>query len=86
MFKRKTISEINDKAVEIILKENERLKRENLRLQESLDELSDYKTEYKKLIEQVSDLKKQYCDKLSEFDLITRTYQDELDKIVVGKQ
>ena len=85
MFKRKTISEINDKAVEIILKENERLKRENLRLQESLKELSDYKTEYKKLIEQVSDLKKQYCDKLSEFDLITRTYQDELDKIVIEK-
>lgn len=79
MFKRKNI---NKETLEILLKENKRLKQENYRLQESLDELERYKKEYENLIEILHHVKKEYMQKIKDFDEIEKEYKKELDKII----
>lgn len=79
MFKHKNI---NKETIEILLKENKKLKRENYRLQESLDELARYKEEYENLIKTLHSVKKEYIQKVKDFNEIEKEYKKELDKII----
>lgn len=79
MFSRKNVDK---ETIEVLSKENKRLRRENYRLQESLNELDRYKTEYKNLIEKLNEVKSDYIKKVKEFDDIEKDYKKELDKIV----
>lgn len=79
MFFRKNIDK---ETIEILSKENKRLRRENYRLQESLNELDKYKTEYKKLIKKLNNVKSDYVKKIKEFDDIEKEYGKKLDEIV----
>lgn len=72
-------------TINILLQENKRLKRENRRLHESLDELQKYKEEYRNLIAEVNQIKKWYQDKGKDFDNIYKEYQDERDKLLEKK-
>ena len=47
-------------TVNILLRENKKLKRDNQRLRESLDELERYKKEYRELIGRLSDVEGVY--------------------------
>lgn len=79
MFKHKNM---NKETIEILLKENKKLKRENYRLQESLDTLERYKKEYENLIETLHHVKKEYIQKVKDFNEIEKEYKKELDKII----
>ena len=61
--------------------ENRRLKRENQRLNESLDELQRYKDEYKKLIAELNQIKQIYADKLAAFQSLLENYNKEWQRI-----
>lgn len=81
MFSKKLNEKINNEALNFVIKENKRLKRENQRLRESLDNISHLKNEYKKLIEQVHGMKNEYANKLKEFDILKIEYMKKLDEI-----
>lgn len=69
-------------TLKIIIDENKRLKRENQRLHESLNELQRYKDEYKDLIEKVGELKNEYMSKLEAFSTIENNYKKELERLI----
>lgn len=72
---------IDKETIEILSKENKRLRREIYRLQESLNDLDKYKTEYRDLIEKLNDIKNDYIKKIKQFEDIEKEYKKELDKI-----
>ena len=82
MFLRKNIDK---ETIEILSKENKRLRRENYRLRESLNELDKYKTEYKKLIKKLNCVKSDYVKKIKAFDDIEKEYCKKLNEIVNNK-
>lgn len=77
---------LNKKAdkeiLKILLQENKRLKMENQRLNESIDELQRYKDEYKSLISELNQVKECYVKKMGEFDKIGKEYRTELDRLM----
>ena len=77
---------VDKETINILLQENKRLKRENQRLHESLDELQQYKDEYRSLIEELKQAKGMYADKLKTFDKIEKEYRKELDRIAGEKK
>lgn len=77
-----THKNINKQTIEILLKENKKLKKENCRLHESLDTLERYKKEYENLIESLHRVKKEYIQKVKDFNEIENIYKKELDKII----
>jgi len=84
LFSRKS-KEINEEAIDIVLKENKRLKRENQNLRNELEEVSKLKNGYKELIDQVHKMKIEYANKLDEFDKLKTQYEKELEKITNRK-
>ena len=81
MFKSKS-EKLNEKAMELVLKENARLKRENERLRSFLDETKEDRETYKKLIKQLDSLKEKYIQGISEFEIIQEGYKKQLLDIV----
>lgn len=51
---------LEKESVKVLLQENKRLKRENHRLNSSLEELERYKKEYKSMIDKIKGIKKTY--------------------------
>lgn len=70
-----------NESLKIVMAENRRLKRENQRLNESLDELQRYKDEYKKLIGELNQIKQIYADKLAAFQSLLENYNKEWQRI-----
>lgn len=70
-----------NESLKIVMAENRRLKRENQRLNESLDELQRYKDEYKKLIAELNQIKQIYADKLAAFQSLLENYNKEWQRI-----
>ena len=70
-----------NESLKIVMAENRRLKRENQRLNESLDELQRYKDEYKKLIAELNHIKQIYADKLAAFQSLLENYNKEWQRI-----
>ena len=78
MFSNKSIN----KDIEVLLlKENKRLKRENEVLRKNLDDLMEYKEQYKELIQEMHTLREQYVNKMKLFDEIASEYNSELGKL-----
>lgn len=77
---------INKQTVNIVLQENKRLKCENQRLRESIDELQRYKDEYKNLIEQLNSIKEKYIGKVAEFYEIEKKCRAKLNDIKISKK
>ena len=73
-------------TLKILLQENKRLKRENQRLNESLEELQRYKDDYKELNEEVKRDKASYIQKMKDFDGIEKEYRAELDRLAGYKK
>lgn len=69
------------KTSKVLLRENKRLKCENQRLRESIEELQRYKDEYKNLIGELSSIKESYVDKIDEFNKIENKYRAELARV-----
>ena len=65
----------------LLLKENKRLKRENEVLRKNLDDLMEYKEQYKELIQEMHTLREQYVNKMKLFDEIASEYNSELGKL-----
>ena len=65
----------------LLLKENKRLKRENEVLRKNLDDLMEYKEQYKELIQEMHALREQYVNKMKLFDEIASEYNSELGKL-----
>lgn len=72
---------VGKETINILLQENKRLKRENQRLQESLDELGRYKNEYRSLIDEISQVKERYIGKMKDFDKLEKGYRKELARM-----
>ena len=71
-----------NKDIEVLLlKENKRLKRENEVLRKNLDDLMEYKEQYKELIQEMHTLREQYVNKMKLFDEIASEYNSELGKL-----
>lgn len=73
---------INNETLTILINENKRLKRENQRLYDSLNELDRYKNEYKVLIDKLKDMKNTYMKKIKEFDKLEKKYRKELECMI----
>ena len=73
---------VEKETINILLRENKKLKRDNQRLRESLGELERYKKEYKDLNEKLTKLKKSYSIKLKDFEKMELEYNKELRKIL----
>ena len=72
---------VEKEAVNVLLQENRRLKRENQRLRESLDELDGYKNEYRGLIDEVKHIKKKYAEKIRTIDKLECAFEKQLRRI-----
>jgi len=72
---------INTETIEILTRENKRLKRENHQLHMSLDELQRYKDAYKALINEITSLKATYKEKINELYKLEGEYRKELDTL-----
>lgn len=64
------------------MEENKRLKRDNQKLQDSLNELQKYKDSYKELIDSLTNVKETYLNKIKDFDALEKQYRKELDKVI----
>ena len=73
---------VEKEAVNVLLQENRRLKRENQRLRESLDELDGYKNEYRGLIKEMSGIKETYAERMEGFSQLEDECRKALDTIV----
>lgn len=69
-------------TIKILLSENKRLKRDNQRLNDSLNELQNFKNEYRELIDKLNQLKETYQKRLKKFDQLEKQYKKELDKLI----
>ena len=78
MFKRN----VDKQTIDILIKENQKLLRENTRLRESLNELEKYKNMYAKSIEDLKKLKVEYSDALKEINKIKDKYEATLNKLI----
>lgn len=77
---------IQEEAIFALTSENKRLKRENQRLRESLDELERYKAEYCKLIEELNEVKEVYVERIEGFNQIEKEYRKALNQIMDKKE
>ena len=78
MFKRK---ERNDEMMDLLLKENKRLKRENEKFKELQADTEKYRDEYKALLEHVDALREKYMQGIEGLNRIQEEYKEELNKI-----
>lgn len=72
-------------TVNILLRENKKLKRDNQRLRESLGELERYKKEYRDLIDGLKKTKECYLSKLEDFNEMEAEYKKELEKAIKNR-
>ncbi len=72
-------------TINILLQENKRLKRDNQRIRESLEELDRYQAEYRSLIDEMNCVKNVYISKAEGFDNLEKEYRKELNR-VMGKE
>lgn len=73
---------IDKETIKILLQENRRLKRENQRLNESLQALDRYKNEYRSLIDELRQVKECYIEKMKYFDKLEKEYRKKLDRVM----
>lgn len=73
-------------TINILLRENKKLKRDNQRLRESLVELERYKEEYCKLIEELNEVKEVYVERIEGFNQIEKEYRKALNQIMDKKE
>lgn len=73
---------INKETMNILLQENKRLRRECRRLNESLEELQEYKEEYKKLISELNQIKETYLEKIKGFEKLEDGYKKEFNRMI----
>ena len=66
----------NDYAYKLMEKENKRLVRENQRLKNQIDEISELKNEYQNLIDELKGHKEKYKDALNRLD----SFENEMRK------
>lgn len=67
--------------VERLKKINRKLKDENRRLREGIEDIEKYREKYKELIGSIEMIKKQYAEKLKVFDGIEELYRKEYRKL-----
>lgn len=79
MFKRK---ERNNDIIEVLMKENKRLKRENASLKELQADLEKYRDDYKALTEHMAALIKKYMQEINEMHYIEKEYKQTLEEII----
>lgn len=72
-------------TIEVLTKENNRLKREIQSLRETVNKTAVYRDEYKKLVDKLHDLKKEYENRIGELDDIKDMYAKRLEKIIKSK-
>lgn len=72
-------------TIEVLARENQRLKREIQSLRETVNKTAEYREEYKKVVEKLHALKKEYENRITEIDDIKDMYTKRLDKIIKGK-
>ena len=77
---------VEKETVNVLLRENKKLKRDNQRLRESLDELERYKAEYCKLIEELNEVKEVYVERIEEFNQIEKECRKALNQIIDKKE
>lgn len=70
-----------DEVVDLLTKENKRLKRENQRLREQENEMYLFKMEYDRLIKVLEDMKDEYRKKLDEMSQIETEYRNYFDEL-----
>ena len=73
-------------TINILLRENKKLKRDNQRLRESLGELERYKAEYRKLIEELNEVKEVYIERMEEFNQVEKECRKALNQIMDRKE
>lgn len=73
-------------TINILLRENKKLKRDNQRLRESLGELERYKAEYRKLIEELNEVKEVYIERMEEFNQVEKECRKALNQIIDKKE
>lgn len=78
MFKRK---EKNDDVVEVLIKENKRLKRENARFKELQSDMEKYRDDYKALMEHVDALRAKYMQEIDELHQTEKEYKLKLKEL-----
>lgn len=72
---------LDAQTISLYQKELKKLKRENENLRASVEELDEYKYEYKKLIEKLSDLKEIYSEKIRELNDIKENFSHDLERL-----
>ena len=73
-------------TINILLRENKKLKRDNQRLRESLGELERYKAEDRKLIEELNEVKEVYIERMEEFNQVEKECRKALNQIMDRKE
>lgn len=72
---------IDKETIRLLTMENKELKKENIRLSESLKQTERFKNEYRELIKKVSGLEELYSKKLSEMDALIESYQKDIESL-----
>ena len=72
----------NDYAYKLMEKENKRLVRENQRLRNQIDEISELKKEYQKLIDELKGYKEKYKNALNRLDSFENEMRKELTDLI----
>lgn len=78
MFKKK---ERNDDVIEVLIKENKRLKRENANLKELQSDMEKYRDDYKALMEHVDALREKYMRDIDVLHQIEKEYKQKLKEL-----
>ena len=69
-------------TIKILTEENKRLKRENQRLTEALDELRQHADSFNELIRHLGAVKETYKKKMTSFDSLEKEYRRELETLM----
>ena len=72
----------NDYAYKLMEKENKRLVRENQRLRNQIDEISELKNEYQNLIDELKKYKEKYKNALDKVDFFESEMRKEFKRLM----
>ncbi len=67
--------------IDLLRKENKKLKKENIKLMTQLNDLEKYREDYTQLIKDVKELKQKYQQKISDIQKLGSEYKKELEEI-----